>query len=144
VHSVTAEQANEDAEGLFEPVDATPGRVERDSGGGVFGLIPTGAEAELESSAGDRVQGRCLVSQQRRVAVVVAEHHRPQVQAGGRRRRGGEGAERGKLRSERSGHKVVSHEKHVDATVFHPPREVQPDGGMRCGFIDHSETQRSE
>jgi hypothetical protein len=46
------------------------------------------------------------------------------VKAGGRRRGRSEGAKRGELRSEWSGHEMVADEEHLDAGVFYSPREV--------------------
>jgi hypothetical protein len=87
-------------------------RRERQAGVVVLALHVAGAEAELEPAAGERVEGRDLAREQRRVPEVGVEHVGPQAQPGADGRRGGEQRER------RRGAEVVRHAQDVHAAAL--------------------------
>ena len=84
-----AEQAVDDGDRLLEAADAVVVGVAE---GDVVGLVPAGAEAEDEATAGDFVDGVGDLGQQRRVAVTGAGDEGTDLDARG------DGGERGDVR----------------------------------------------
>jgi len=139
VHRAAVQQLPDDRERLLEPVDAPARGVERDARRAVLGLIPAGAEAELEPAAGQVMQARGLVGHDRGVPEVVAEHHRAHAQVPGHRGRGGQRAERGQLRPERARREVIADEQGADPRVLDAACVIGPGPAVQDGLADHAE-----
>ena len=73
---VAPEETVEDLDGLAQPCDASAGIVERDADRVVLGKAVTGAEADLDPSARQRVEREDLASHDGGMAQVVVEHER--------------------------------------------------------------------
>jgi hypothetical protein len=137
---VAGKQSLDDGEGLLEPVDALARAVERDTSSAVLGLVPAGADAELEAPARQMVQARRLVGEDRGMPEVVGEHKRAHPQARGHRGHGGQRAERGQLLAEGRGRKVVAYEERADPRVFNPARVIEPRLAIKDGLADNPES----
>ena len=68
------EEVDDDVERLFEQVDSLTRRRERDAERVVLGLRPSGAEPELETTVGQKVDRRGLPSEQPRMVQRVVDH----------------------------------------------------------------------
>ena len=78
-------QALEHRTVLDHPAHPDPRAVHRDARPLVVGVLPAGAEADLEPTLGDEVDGRQLLGQERRVAEVAVEDEDPDVEGRGHR-----------------------------------------------------------
>ena len=84
-----------DAHRLGQPIDSDAAGIERDAGALVLGLVPAGADADLQAPIAQLVEGRQLLRQHHRMPQVVVEDERAKPQGGGD---GGRDAQRGDRR----------------------------------------------
>ena len=80
-HRLAGQQPSHETDRLDEAVDPDPGGVERQADLVVLRLHVAGAHAELEATAGERVEGGDLAGEPGRVVEVVVEHERAEAQA---------------------------------------------------------------
>jgi hypothetical protein len=137
----SGQQPLDDAQRFVQPRDPLARRIEGDPGRVVFGLIPAGAQAELEPSAGNQMQARRLVRHDRRMPEVVGQHDGAQPQPGGHRGRGGQAAERRQLLPERARREMVPQQQHIDPAVLHLPSEIKPRLTFPHRLAHHPEPQ---
>ena len=125
----------DDRERLLEPVHPLADRREVVAVALVLDLVPGGAEAEDRPPAGDGVERRDLLGQQRRIAVRDARDERPEPDA---RRLAGEGGEHRPALE----HRLVGPADAVDLVeVVHDRDEVEAGRLGRLGLLDDAVEQ---
>ena len=140
--NAVVEQRADDLDAFVEPVEPLLEGAQLDPVRPRFHLVPTGADAELEPSAGDDVERRRHVGRDGRVAVVHAVDHRSEAQARrglGERGEHRPGFEVGTVVGRRQRVEVVPVPRrfeHVDLIRLAPEREVVGPGGVMRRRLD--------
>jgi len=113
-------------------------RVERQTDGAVLRLVPTGADRDVQPAAGEHVEARELLGDDRRVAQVVVEHERRDPQGRGRRGHRRHGRDRREVVDQM----VREHQRGV-AGLLGPPGPVAQLGSGDDGARDRQEPERA-
>ena len=141
------EQPFDDHDRLGQALDSGASRIEAQPSLVVFGLHVPGAEAELQPSVAQEIQGRCLARHQHGVAEVIVEDHGADAKV---LRGVGGGGERRDRRQEVG--QVIRHRQHGVTEALDLARVVRPCGPdpalhmftpKRNGLITRTELARA-
>src|SRR5215472_16697644 len=142
VRGLPRQQAHDDLTRFLEPVAALGWGAQLDAVGPGFLLVPSGADAQFEPAAGNDVEGRGHVGQDRWMTVVNAGDQRPQPEPLRRLRERGERHPSLQARARRVGQDRVevverpARLEDLDAVGLPPDGEHAGPGGVLRGSLE--------